>query len=125
MRPPVTSRVGPSVTGAREDRSEIRARRIANGDEEYPAQLRLIPAAPPVLWCLGGITTADALAVAVVGTRRPTPYGIEIAERVARDLSGRGVTVVSGLARGIDSAAHRGALAAGGRTIAVLGSGPD
>jgi DNA processing protein len=77
------------------------------------------------LWLRGRIAGDDALAVAVVGSRRATPYGIDIAEQISRELAARGVTVVSGLARGIDSAAHRGALAAGGRTIAVLGCGVD
>ncbi len=101
------------------------ARRIALRDAEYPAQLRSIPQPPEALWLWGGLVSEDALAVAVVGSRRATPYGLAMAEALAADLAARGVTVVSGLARGIDSAAHRGALRGGGRTIAVLGSGAD
>ncbi|HSE02638.1 MAG TPA: DNA-processing protein DprA, partial [Methylomirabilota bacterium] len=87
--------------------------------------LRAIPDAPETLHVLGDLHDADALAVAIVGSRRATPYGLDVAERLAADLAARGVTVVSGLARGIDAAAHRGALRVGGRTIAVLGSGAD
>jgi DNA processing protein len=100
-------------------------RQIDRGDAEYPAHLREIPAPPDRLWVRGGLVDEDALAVAIVGSRRATPFGLELAERLAGDLAARGITVVSGLARGIDSAAHRGALEAGGRTIAVLGSGVD
>src|SRR5882672_6190168 len=94
------------------------------GDSRYPALLGAIPAPPP-LFVRGEMVDDDALALAIVGSRRPTPYGLAVAERLASDLAERGVTIVSGLARGIDTAAHRGALAAGGRTIAVLGSGID
>jgi len=104
---------------------ETAVRRIARGEEEYPAQLAGASAMPDALWIAGRILPEDALAVAVVGSRRATHHGIAVAEDMARELAARGVTVVSGLARGIDSAAHRGALAAGGRTIAVLGSGLD
>lgn len=100
------------------------ARVLAPGDAEYPALLRAAPD-PPVLSVRGAFAQDDALAVAIVGARQCTPYGVAIAERLAADLSARGVTVVSGLARGIDTAAHRGALAGGGRTVAVLGSGID
>src|SRR5262245_2784400 len=90
------------------------------GNPRYPALLGAIPTPPP-LYVRGEILDDDSLALAIVGSRRPTPYGLAVAERLASDLAGRGVTIVSGLARGIDTAAHRGALAAGGRTIAVLG----
>jgi DNA processing protein len=102
-----------------------RARCIALDDAEYPAQLRGIPQPPATLWARGTLATEDALAVAIVGSRHATAYGLQMAEALAADLAAHGVTVVSGLARGIDSAAHRGALSAGGRTIAVFGSGVD
>lgn len=98
--------------------------RLEPGDPGYPALLGAAPA-PPALWVRGAVVAADALAVAIVGARRATPYGVGVAERISADLAARGVTIVSGLARGIDTAAHRGALAAGGRTLAVLGSGVD
>ena len=91
-------------------------------DPRYPALLAAIPS-PPALDVRGAFTPDDALAIAIVGARRATSYGIEVAESLAAELAARGVTIVSGLARGIDTAAHRGALAANGRTIAVLGSG--
>src|SRR6266542_4430157 len=103
----------------------IGMRRIARHDDEYPALLREVPEAPESLYVRGALAREDALAVAVVGSRRATEYGVGVAEALGAALAARGVTVVSGLARGIDSAAHRGALRAGGRTIAVLGSGVD
>jgi len=98
---------------------------IALDDAGYPANLREITTPPERLYVRGGFEERDALAIAIVGSRMATSYGLAVAERLAADLAARGVTVVSGLARGIDSAAHRGALRAGGRTIAVLGSGVD
>jgi len=98
---------------------------ISLGDTAYPANLREIHAPPERLYVRGALAEDDALAIAIVGSRAATPYGMAVAERLGADLAARGVTVVSGLARGIDSAAHRGALQAGGRTIAVLGSGVD
>jgi len=92
-------------------------------DEEYPANLRAAADAPPLLFVRGSILPEDERAVAIVGTRQPSGEGLEIAETLGRELAARGLTVVSGLALGIDTAGHRGALAAGGRTLAVLGSG--
>lgn len=92
-------------------------------DPEYPAALREIAAAPPVLYVLGALQSQDANAVAIVGTRRCTSYGRLVAKRLSSQLAGRSVTVVSGLAPGIDTAAHEGALSAGGRTVAILGTG--
>ena len=100
-------------------------RTLGREDAEYPALLRPVPTAPASLHVRGRLVDGDALAVALVGSRRATPYGLAVAETMAADLAARGVTVVSGLARGVDSAAHRGALRVGGRTIAVLGSGVD
>lgn len=90
---------------------------------EYPQNLQSLPDAPAVLFYRGAILRSDSLAVAIVGARHATSYGIKQAERFARGLAAAGVTVVSGLARGIDAAAHRGAIEGGGRTIAVLGGG--
>src|SRR5215510_9994923 len=94
-------------------------------DPEYPSLLRPIELPPPFLLVRGRLAREDGLAVALVGSRRGTTYGLRVAERLGGDLGARGVTVVSGLARGVDTAAHRGALDAGGRTVAVLGSGVD
>jgi len=94
-------------------------------DERFPPLLRQIYDPPALLWLRGELTPADDNAVAIVGTRRPTDYGLRTARQFAAALAREGVTVVSGLAYGIDAAAHRGALEAGGRTLAVLGSGVD
>ncbi|MEW6397628.1 MAG: DNA-processing protein DprA [Bacillota bacterium] len=94
-------------------------------DREYPPWLRQMPDPPLILYCRGEVRAEDQKAVAVVGTRHPTTYGVEVTGRLVRNLARAGLTVVSGLARGIDTCAHREALAAGGRTIAVLGSGLD
>jgi DNA processing protein len=91
--------------------------------DSYPRLLREIPDPPGVLFLRGTVEPGDQFAVAIVGTRRATRYGQQQAERLAAGLVRAGITVVSGLARGIDAAAHRGALAAGGRTLAVLASG--
>lgn len=103
------------------ERSSIRV--LFEDDDEYPAPLREIYDNPVFLTIKGTLLPTDRAAIAIVGSRRCTRYGIEQAERFATFLAGRGVTIISGLARGIDGAAHRAALAAGGRTIAVLASG--
>ncbi|MHB8669607.1 MAG: DNA-processing protein DprA [Acidimicrobiales bacterium] len=101
----------------------VGARLLTVLDPDYPANLRLVPDLPPFLFHRGQLLGRDARSVAVVGTRDPTGAGIGRARRMAGALAGRGVVVVSGLARGIDTAAHRGALEVGGRTVAVLGTG--
>ncbi len=94
-------------------------------DDLYPSRLKEIDQPPPVLYVRGEWTAEDEFAVAIVGTRRVTPYGRQITEELAAFLAGNGITVVSGLARGVDAVAHQAALRAGGRTAAVLGSGVD
>ena len=96
---------------------------IPRGGANYPAPLEEIPDPPSLLYLRGDYVATDPLAIAIVGSRRCTPYGMRVAERLAASLARVGITVVSGLARGIDAAAHRGALKAGGRTIAVLANG--
>jgi DNA processing protein len=94
-------------------------------DGDYPAALREIDASPPVLYLRGRLTAQDEWAVALVGTRHASTYGREVAHVLATELARHGVTVVSGLALGVDTVAHRSAMEAGGRTLAVLGSGLD
>lgn len=98
---------------------------VTSEDEAYPSRLLEIEQPPPVLFVRGQWLPEDEAAVAVVGTRRITSYGRQVTEHLTTHLASRGVTIVSGLARGVDEAAHNAALAAGGRTIAVLGSGVD
>ena len=103
---------------------------ICRHDERYPPRLRHANDAPAVLHVLGDVRHLTAFAdeqpsVAIVGTRRPSPYGVDVARALARDLARAGVPVVSGMALGIDSAAHQGALDAGGLTVAVLAGGAD
>jgi DNA processing protein len=105
--------------------SRAGARMVQAGEASYPRLLAEIYDPPPFFWMRGEITEADAQPVAVVGTRRPSEYGKRTAWELSRALVERGVTIVSGLAYGIDAVAHRAALDAGGRTIAVLGSGVD
>jgi len=92
-------------------------------DKDYPENLKNIPDPAIVLYCLGEIKKSDSLSLGVVGSRRASFYGLKNAEKFAFELGEKGFTIVSGMARGIDTYAHRGALKSGGRTIACLGSG--
>lgn len=92
-------------------------------DDEYPSGLKTIYDPPHVLYVKGQLMENDAIAVAIVGSRSPTTYGKLVTEKISMELSARGVTIISGMARGIDSIAHKSAIARGGRTIAVLGCG--
>ena len=105
------------------ERGRIEVRSVL--DPTYPTRLKMIADPPPLLYITGTLTEQDELAVAIVGARRATAAGRAMTEELSHDLARAGMTVVSGLARGIDAAAHRGALAAQGRTIAVLGCGID
>jgi DNA processing protein len=130
--------IGEEAAAARADpRLESRARRVLErcaalsvdlapiGSPSYPERLLPLVDPPPLLFLRGDASLLRTLTVAVVGSRRPTPAGRRIAERIGQDLASAGVVVVSGMALGIDGAAHRGALRAGGGTVAVLGSGPE
>lgn len=105
------------------ERGRIEVRSVL--DSTYPARLKMIVDPPPLLYISGTLTEQDELAIAIVGARRATAAGRAITEELSHGLAAAGMTVVSGLARGVDAAAHRGALAAQGRTIAVLGCGID
>jgi DNA processing protein len=98
---------------------------VTFGCASYPRLLKEIFDPPPVLWIRGDVTLLGRHSIAIVGTRHPTPYGIGVAEMLARDLSARGILIVSGMARGIDTAAHKGTLVAGKQTVAVWGTGAD
>jgi DNA processing protein len=98
---------------------------LTRADEEYPQRLAEIYDPPAVLWMRGDVALLKRPGIAVVGTRHPTPYGAGMAEMLSRDLAGRGMVILSGMARGVDTAAHKGALDAGGKTLAVWGTGID
>lgn len=137
----------PRVQAIRDSAAAGGIRAVPWNDPDFPPALLTLPDCPPALWCRGPLSCLDAPAVAIVGSRAATAVALEAASRIARGLAALGVTVVSGLARGVDSAAHRGALSAGaagpspgagastdasashdlhtGRTVAVLGSGLD
>ena len=94
-------------------------------DPGYPRRLREIYDPPPLLYVKGELKVEDDLALSIVGSRKTTPYGRWITERISQEIASHGVTIISGMARGIDSVAHGGAIAAGGRTLAILGCGVD
>jgi len=98
---------------------------LTRADAAYPERLLEIYDPPAVLWIRGDVAVLARPGIAVVGTRQPTPYGVGMAEMLARDLANRRLTILSGMARGVDSAAHKGALDAGGKTVAVWGTGID
>jgi len=105
------------------DKHTIRA--LTWNDDAYPALLKEIDDAPPVIYVRGHLSAVDEWALSVVGTRRPTPYGRQVAEEITYQLASNRICVVSGLARGVDAIAHRAAIHAGGRTVAVLACGLD
>ena len=105
--------------------NDVGVRAMTWHDDEYPSRLKEIYDPPPLLYLQGEVSPEDERSVAVVGTRKPTAYGREVAYQLSHDMAQAGVTIVSGLARGIDGIAHRAALEAGQRTIAILGSGVD
>ncbi len=128
----VKPKVSAAITHARTDRSaeaeleECRARGISvipRDSAEYPAMLRETHDPPALLYCQGSLLPQDQIAVAIVGSRHCTLYGRQMAEKLAGGLARAGVTIISGLARGIDGSAHRGALDAGGRTLAICAPG--
>jgi DNA processing protein len=119
---------GVSLTKAEEEigkAKEVGAKIVTPADPEYPARLLEIYDPPLCLYVRGDASVLSQPGVAVVGTRHPTPYGVGMSEKLSCDLSTRGVIIISGLARGVDTAAHRGTVNARGKTIAVLGTGVD
>jgi DNA processing protein len=123
-QPQKRSMLRDQVTAAVDRAQAIGAAPIAWSDPRYPVSLTTIADPPFVLWVRGAVDALNAPAVAIVGARAASAYGLAVAERLAEDLARTGLVVISGLARGVDSAAHRGALSSG-RTVAVLGSGID
>jgi DNA processing protein len=103
----------------------VGARIVVMDDPAYPSQLKQIYDPPLVLYVRGNVAALSQPGIALVGTRHPTPYGSGMAERLACDLAARGLVIFSGLARGVDTAGHRGAISAKGKTVAVLGTGID
>jgi DNA processing protein len=121
----VTLRPRVSVDGEMEKLERHKVDALTCEDPNYPSRLKQIYDYPPVLYVRGSLPAEDEPCLAIVGTRRPTIYGRQVTEEIVTDLARSEVTIISGLARGIDSVAHRAALDAGGKTIAVFGSGLD
>ncbi|MEO8457214.1 MAG: DNA-processing protein DprA [Chloroflexota bacterium] len=115
--------IDPDAEWERLERNGVRA--LTWNDADYPSRLKEIDDRPPLIYVRGMLTPQDELSIAVVGTRRATPYGRQVAEEMSFQLAANRITVVSGLARGIDAIAHRSALQAGGRTLAVMACGLD
>jgi DNA processing protein len=113
------------VDGELDRLANVGGRLLVAGSPEYPVHLGQIHDPPPVLYALGDVAAEERRVIAVVGSRRATPYGAATAARLARELAEAGFVVVSGMARGIDAAAHQGAMSGAGRTLAVLGCGVD
>jgi DNA processing protein len=119
---------GPSEKVVRRELSlikEVGGKIITLRDDDYPKRLKDIYDPPALLYMRGELKSEDELAIAIVGSRKTSPYGRWFTEKIGQDLARHGITVVSGMARGIDSVGHKGALQGGGRTIAVLGCGVD
>lgn len=114
-----------SVDAELRSMEKLNIRIVTYRDDEYPQNLRQIYDPPAVLFVRGSILEEDRFAVAIIGTRKASEYGRSMAQKISRDLSNRGLCIVSGAARGIDTVAHTAAVQAGGRTLAVLGSGVD
>jgi len=105
--------------------AECSAKIIALDDPAYPPRLKEIYDPPVVLFVRGSVELLSSPGIAMVGTRHPTPYGLGMAERLSKDLAARGLVIISGMARGVDTASHRGAITVGGKTVAVFGTGID
>jgi DNA processing protein len=119
---------GKSLELAQEELEKAKAagvKIVTFDDPTYPARLRQIYDPPLVLYARGDVNVLSQPGIAVVGTRHPTPYGSGMAERLAIDLSAHGLVILGGMARGVDTAAHRGVIAAKGKTVAVFGTGVD
>ncbi|MCX7600043.1 MAG: DNA-processing protein DprA [Armatimonadetes bacterium] len=118
------AQAGPALDDAEKKLADLGATVVGITHADYPAALKEIPLPPPMLFVQGELRAQEP-AVAIVGTRKCTPYGRQMARRLGYDIAARGLTIVSGMALGIDAEAHEGALEAGGRTLAVLGCGLD
>jgi DNA processing protein len=119
---------GQALRDAEDEWKRVRAEGaslLAYSDEAYPMGLKEIFDPPPLLWVRGDVQLLSQPALAVVGTRHPTPYGVGMAEMLSRDLALRGMIILSGMARGVDTAAHKGAIAAKAPTVAIWGTGID